>query len=99
MPAHLERALRIDAVHFHHLRGDALEKIAIVGNDQGCARSLDGGLQPEDAFEIQMIGGLVEKQHVGRGDQRGRDGEPLFPSAGERLGRRGGVLEFGAAEH
>ena len=96
---HLERALRIHAVDFHHLRGDALEKVAIVRDDQGGARGFNGRLQPQDAFEIQVIGGLVEQQHVGRCNQRGRDGQPLLPSAGERRGGRGGVLEFGAAQH
>ena len=70
---HLERAAGIDAIQFHHVGGDAFEKVAIVRDDQTRARVFDGCFKPENAFEIQMIGGFVEKQNVGQRDQRCRD--------------------------
>src|ERR1700722_15387348 len=70
-----------------------------MSDDEGGAGGFDGGLKPEDAFKVQVIGRLVKKQYVGGGDQRGRDGETLFPTAGEGIGRRNGVLEFGSAKH
>ncbi len=46
-----------------------------------------------------MIGGFVEKQHIGSGDQGCRDRKPLLPSARERGCGPGAIREFGAAEH
>ena len=69
-----------------------------MGDHQAGVGSPDGALKPEDAFEVQVIGWLVEKQHVRRGYQRRRDGEPLPPSAGERRGRRSESLEAGPPE-
>ena len=99
VPLHLERALRIDRVDLHHLRGDVLEKVPVVGDHQAGVGGLDRALEPQDAFQVQVIGGLVQKQHVRRGHQRRRDGEALPPSAGERRGRCARALEAGPAEH
>ena len=55
-------------------------------------------LEPDDAGEIEVVGRLVEQQHVGGAGELAGDGEPLQPAAGERLDRRVRVDEAGAAE-
>ena len=80
---HLERALWVDRVDLHHLRGDVFEKVPVVGDHQAGVDGPDRTLEPQDAFQVQVIGRLVQKQHVRRGYQRSRDSEALPPSAGE----------------
>ena len=59
----------------------------------------DRCLEPQDAFEVQMIGGLIEKQHVGRGYQCRRDGQALLPSSRKGRGRRCGISKPARPEH
>ena len=40
-------------------------------------------LQPERAFEVEIVGRLVEQQQVGLGEQRGGERHPHPPAAGE----------------
>ncbi len=81
------------------MRGDIFQKIPVVGDDQAGVDRADGILEPQNAFQIQVIGWLVQKQHVGRSHQGSRDGEPLPPSAGEPRRRRIGGLEAGPPEY
>src|SRR5207249_1322838 len=99
VPLHLERTLWIDRADLHHLCGDVLQKVPVVGDDQARVDSPDRTLEPQDAFQVQVIGWLVQKQHVRRSDQRSRDGEALPPSARERRRQRSGGLEAGPPEH
>ena len=45
-------------------------------------------LQPERAFQVQIVGRLVEQQVVGRGEQHRRQRHPHAPPAGERRARQ-----------
>ena len=45
-------------------------------------------LQPERAFEIEIVGRLVEQQQVGLGEQRGGERHAHAPAAGEFRARR-----------
>ena len=48
-------------------------------------------LQPLDGVDVEVVGRLVEQQHVGRRDQRLRQGHPLARAAGQRVDDRGSV--------
>ena len=40
-------------------------------------------LQPHRAFEVEVVGGFVQQQQVGFGEQRRRQGDAHAPAAGE----------------
>ena len=75
-------------------------------DDAGEAGGAQGTFEPLDAFEVEVVGGLVEQQDVGLGDHGLGDGEALAPAAAEGVGvgvhADGGVGtvvgEAGAAE-
>ncbi len=57
----------------------------------------DVALEPDRAFKIEIVGGLVEQQHIGRAKQRRRQGNAHAPAAGQR--RAGAILRlFAEAE-
>ncbi len=56
-------------------------------------------LEPQDALQVQVIGRLVEEEHIRRLHQGGRDGQPLSPSPGEGRCRRVRALKSGAPQH
>ena len=49
-------------------------------------------LQPGDRLEVEVVGRLVEQQHVGLGDQGPRQKHPTLAAGGER-GKRGVAVE------
>ena len=53
--------------------------------------------QPLDPGQIQVIGGLVQQQHIGLADQGFGDGQALAPSAGQRCRFGVEALEPGSA--
>ncbi len=61
-----EDAVGIDAVDLRHLVDHVVEKIAVVAHhhagEGGAGEQL---FEPQDAFQVEMIGGLVEEQQVG----------------------------------
>ena len=64
--------------------GHRVEQIAIMADDKDRRRIMGEIIdEPERAFEVEIIGRLVEQQQVGRGEEhRGeRDAHP--PAAGE----------------
>ena len=70
-----------------------------MADDEARARPLgQDAFQPENAFHVEVIGGLVHQEDVGRGRQLARDGEPLLPAARQRIDLRVRVREPGAAE-
>jgi hypothetical protein len=98
-PVCLEEAGRIGAVQLQHARGHVLQEIPVVADDDDGADPLgEDALEPEDAFHVEVVGGLVHQQHVGRGRQRPRDRQALFPAAGQRVDIRAPVGEAGAAQ-
>ncbi len=94
-----KEAAGVGAVDLRYVVDHGVEEVAVVADHDAGERG--GGeelFEPLDAFEIQVVGGLIEEQHVGRlGDLAG-DGEAALPAAGEGFGAHGGVGEAGAAE-
>ena len=77
-------------------RGDFVDQVVIVGDQQHRALvALQRDVERVDGFEVQVVGGLIEDQDVGLGeDQLAEDQTRLF-AARERLGR---LLTFLAGE-
>ncbi len=72
-------------VDFGDLRNDAVHEFAIVrGHQERAGIRLEELLQPDDGFEVEVIGGLVHQQHVGASEQHARQRHAHFPAAGER---------------
>ena len=81
-----------DAVH----RG--VEERAVVGRDeQRPAPPAEVLLEPFERVEVEVVGGLVEEQEVGIGDDQPGQRRPRLLAAGQR-GRRLGPLVAGEAE-
>ncbi len=90
----LERAvvagveLRPALVEVQGVGDHAIEKLAVVRNDQQRARVAAQPLfQPQHGIEVEMVGGLVEQQQLGRAHQGARQVQPSTPAAGEFLHR------------
>ena len=61
-----------------------VEQVAVVADhDHGVRIAREVILQPERAFEIEIVGRLVEQQQIGLGEQHGRERDPHAPAAGE----------------
>ncbi|MPL74131.1 hypothetical protein SDC9_19941 [bioreactor metagenome] len=59
------------ALELENPRGDVVEEVAVVGDDQDRALVLDQVLlQPGDGFGVEVVGRFVEEQHVGRLEQQ-----------------------------
>src|SRR5690606_10283527 len=53
------------------VRGDAVEKPAVVADDHDAARKFEQAVfQGAQGFHVQVVGRLVQQQHVAAGDQR-----------------------------
>jgi len=53
--------------------GERFEQVAIVGNQQqGALKTAQVAAQPFDRGQVEIVGGFVEQQDVGFGDQHGR---------------------------
>ena len=67
----------------------------------GGAELADGALQPLDRVEVEMVGGLVEQQHVGPRHQRPGQRRPRQLAAGESAQRARELLlsDAEAAQH
>ena len=82
-PGAAERTTRVVRRHLVDPVGHPIEKGAIVADDdigEQPARE-QHLLEPEDAVEIEVVGGLVEEQDLGIGGQGGGDGQPFPPPA------------------
>ena len=67
-----------DAVH------RIVEQLPVVADDDGGVRVfLQPRFQPKGAFQIEVVGGLVQQQHVRLGEQGGGQGHPHTPAAGK----------------
>ncbi len=58
---------------------------------------LQARLQPQGAFQVEIVGRFVEQQQVGLGEQGRGQGHPHAPAAGE-LGHRPGQVVAGEAQ-
>src|SRR6266568_1603539 len=78
------------AIELEDPAGDVVEEIAVVGDDQDRARiALEMALEPGDRLGVEVVGGLVEQQQVGRFEQEPaqRDAALLAASSCGSCGR------------
>ena len=67
------------AIKFEDPFGGIVKKIAVVCNrDHGPGEPLEELLDPFNALGIEVVGRLVEQQHVGPGQQEAAKGNPSF---------------------
>ena len=72
------------AVELDDARGQPAQEGAVVGDEQQRTAELDQKLlQPADGLDVEVVGGLVEQQQVGLGDQRPRQQHPALEAAGQ----------------
>jgi hypothetical protein len=73
------------AVQLEDAGGDVVEEAAVVGDEQHRAAVFaQQAFQPLDRGEVQVIGRLVQQQHVRARHQRHRQRDPLLHPAGQR---------------
>ena len=72
------------SVDFGDLGDDAVHELAVVrGHEQGTGVGLQKLLKPDNAFEVEVVGGLVHQEDVGASQQHPREGDAHLPPAGE----------------
>lgn len=65
-----------------------VQEVTIVADDDDRVRiAADIVLEPQRAFEVEVVGRLVEKKQVGLGKENGRQRHAHAPAAGEGRGR------------
>ena len=73
-------------VQLHDACGELPEEGAVVCHEEECRLHLEQeALEPEDRFEIEMIGRLIQQQHVGLAHQGACQQDAALQSAGEAL--------------
>ena len=73
------------AVDLDHLVDDAVDELAIMRSHQQRAFvSLQKLLQPDQAFQVEMVARLVQQHHVGAHQQNARQRDPHLPAARQR---------------
>ena len=76
-----------------HLADHPIQKIPVVRNDDDRPGVVaQEPFQPDEGFQVEMIGGLVQEQEVGAGEENPAEGEAHEPPPAELLG---GPLEIG----
>ena len=82
-------------VHVHDVGADVVEEAVVVGDDD--RRALVGVhqelLQPADGEDVEVVGGLVEEQHVGLGGEHLGEQHAQLEAAGE--GREQVAVDLG----
>ena len=64
---------------------EAVQELAVVGDHQQRALvAAQEALEPDERFEIQVVGGLVEQHGVGAHEKNAGQGDAHFPATGER---------------
>ena len=72
------------AIEVQDLVDGGVEQVAVMADHDHGARIVGQMVfQPQRAFEVEVVGGLVEQQKVGRREQRRRQRHPHAPAAGE----------------
>lgn len=81
---------QLAAIEMQDLVDGGIEQVAIMADDDDRARIVRQMIfQPERAFEIEIVGGFVEQQQIGRREQRCGERHAHAPAAGElRTGPR-----------
>jgi len=74
----------VAAVELEDPAGDVVEKVAIMGHgDHRTLVVMQKALEPGHRLGVQMVGRLVEQQHVGLGEQQPAQRHATFLAAGE----------------
>ena len=61
-----------------------VEQVLVVADDENrMPVGADVAFQPDHAFQVEIVGGLVEQQHIRLGEQRRGKGHPHPPAAGK----------------
>ncbi len=94
------------AVEFEDPLGGVVEEVAVMGDrDDGAGEVLQELLQPFDRLGVEVVGRLVEQQHVGLGQQQAAQRDAALLATGEladlgvprrQAQRVGGDLRAGA---
>ena len=72
------------AVELEDPAGDVVEEVAIVGDgDDGALVLGEVALEPRDRLGVEVVGGLVEQQQVGRAEQQPAQRDAAALAAGE----------------
>jgi hypothetical protein len=59
-------ALELEALVVDNVLDDVVQELAVVGDDNGCARRVhEVVLEPLDVLDVHVVGGLVEEQDIG----------------------------------
>ena len=73
------------AVDLDDLVDDAVDELAVMrGHQQRALVSLQELLQPDQAFQIEMVARLVQQHHVGPHQENARQRHPHLPAARQR---------------
>ena len=80
-------AMEALAAEFDHARAEGVEEGTVVRDDDEAARVAGQVvLEPEQGFEVEVIGRFVEQQERGLADEQAGEVRAHDPAAGERLG-------------
>src|SRR5690606_6476298 len=95
-PEPLRLAVLVEALPREDVGGDVVEEGAVVRDDHGAAGELQQRvLQARERLDVEVVGGLVEQEHIAALLEGERQVEPVALAAGEDLG---GLLLVGALE-
>ena len=74
--------LDLVAADFIHLRGDFVQEVSVMGNDQKRTVVTDQIIfQPSQRIDVQMVGGLIQNEQVVLFKQDFGQGKPGFLAA------------------
>jgi hypothetical protein len=72
------------AVELEDPLGGVVEEVAIVGDgDHGAGEAHQVLLEPFDAFRVEVVGRLVQQQHVGLGQQQAAERHAALLASGQ----------------
>ena len=67
------------------VRGEPVEEPAVVADeDQAAGEALQEALEPNHGLEVEVVGRLVEQEHIRLLQQQAREDHPHLPAAAER---------------
>ncbi len=76
--------LHFAEIDIHDVRRDLIQKVAVVRNDDDRVFKISQKVfQPHDRVYVQVVGRLVEQQHVGIAEERLRQQHPHLITAVE----------------
>ncbi len=86
MPAKKRERVGGAPYELEHRRADGLQEPAVVGDEHhGRIEVHERLLEPLQRLDVEMVGGLVEQQHVGARGERARKRGARELTAGERV--------------